>query len=430
MTRPIRIGLLGCGTVGSGVVSILHENAERINRRAGGDLIIHRVAVRDVKKARDAAIVPDLLTTDAWSVVHDPDIDIVVELIGRVEPARSLIAAALEQGKSVVTANKAALAHHGAELAALAEENGVDLLFEGSVAGGIPIIKPLKECLAANRILSVTGIINGTTNYILTGMARDGLDFRTMLQRAQEAGYAEADPTSDVEGYDAAFKLAILASIAFETPVRVEDVYCEGISRISPVDIEYGKELGYTVKLLAVAKEDDGRLELRVHPAFVPNDHPLAAVNDVFNAIFVEGDAVGELMFYGRGAGGKPTGSAVVADIIDAARRIRTDSGRITARQPRNLPIKPMDETVSQFYVSLRVVDAPGVLAAISGVFGRYGVSIRSVIQKGRFEDPIDLVFVTHEAKEAHVRQALADIDDLSVVRSISNVIRVEEPGP
>ncbi len=273
VTRPIRIGLLGCGTVGSGVASILHENAERITRRAGGDVIIQRVAVRDVRKARHAAIRPELLTTDVWSVVHDPDVDIVVELIGGVEPARSLMAAALEQGKSVVTANKAALAHHGAELAALAAENGADLLFEGSVAGGIPIIKPLRDCLAANRIQAVTGIINGTTNYILTGMARDGLDFHTMMQRAQEAGYAEADPTSDVEGYDAAFKLAILASIAFETPVRVEDVYCEGISRISPVDIEYGKELGYTVKLLAVAKEDDGRLELRVHPAFIPADH-------------------------------------------------------------------------------------------------------------------------------------------------------------
>jgi len=424
----VRIGLLGCGTVGAGVVSILQSNGRRIAGRAGGDMVLRRVAVRDVAKARDVEISPDLLTDDPRLVVEDPEIDVVVELMGGVEPAFELMAQALRHGKSVVTANKEVLARHGAELSALADEHGAALLFEGSVAGGIPIIKPLRECLAANRLQSVMGIINGTTNYMLTGMSRSGVDFESALQQAQALGYAEADPTSDVEGYDAAFKIAILASIAFETTVRVEDVYCEGISRITPADIEYGKELGYTVKLLAIARETDGRLEVRVHPTFIPDSHPLAAVNDVFNAIFVQGDAVGELMFYGRGAGGLPTGSAVVADIIEAARRLRRGGNGLAPAKPRALPVIPIEETVSRFYVSLRVVDRPGVLASIAGAFGRHEVSINSVIQKGRFEDPIDLVFVTHEVQEAHLRRALADIDELDVVRRISNVIRVEGP--
>lgn len=427
MARAIRIGLLGCGTVGGGVVAILRDNAERIGGRAGGELTVRRVAVRSLTKPRGQAVQPEWLTDDPWAVVADPDIEIVVELMGGVEPARTLAAEALRRGKAVVTANKELLARHGAELMAIAAEHGSHLLFEGSVAGGIPIIKPLQECLAANRIQSVVGIINGTTNYILTGMSRDSVDFQTALRQAQELGYAEADPTSDVEGYDAAFKLAILASIAFETPVRVEDVYCEGISRITPADIQYGRELGYTVKLLAIAKEEEGRLELRVHPAFVPQDHPLAAVHDVFNAIFVRGDAVGELMFYGRGAGGLPTGSAVVADIIEAARRLRRGGNGVPAAPARQLAVKPIEDTVSRFYVALEVVDAPGVLAAIAGWFGRCGVSISSVIQKGRFVDPIDLVFVTHEVQEARLRAAMAEIDQLDVVRRIRNVIRVEE---
>lgn len=428
MHRPIQIGLLGCGTVGTGVVSILQQNGHRIDGRAGGELTVRRIAVRDTTKPRDIAVSPDVWTPDAASVIEDPDIDIVVELMGGVEPAYRLISQALKRGKSVVTANKEVLARHGAELLAVAAEHGTDLLFEGSVAGGIPIIKPLRECLAANRIRSIMGIINGTTNYMLTGMSRDEMDFEATLQQAQALGYAEADPTSDVEGYDAAFKIAILASIAFETTVRVEDVYCEGITRITPDDIRYGKDLGYAVKLLAIAKEDEGRLELRVHPTFIPESHPLAAVNDVFNAIFVEGDAVGELMFYGRGAGGLPTGSAVVSDIIEAARRRRRGGNGLPSVEPAAVPVKAIEDIVSRFYIRLRIVDEPGVLAAISGVFGRHGVSISSVIQKGRFEDPIDLVFVTHEVREANVRQALADIDELPVVRHISNVIRVEEP--
>lgn len=428
MNRPVQIGLLGCGTVGSGVVSILQTNGDRITDRAGGELVIRRVAVRDVNRTRSVEIPSELLTNDPAAVVADPDIDIVVELMGGVDPAKQLIADALSSGKSVVTANKEVLARHGGELSALAARHGVDLLFEGSVAGGIPIIRPLRECLAANRVRSIMGIINGTTNYMLSGMSRHGVEFESALREAQSLGYAEADPTSDVEGYDAAFKIAILASMAFETPVRVEDVYCEGISRITPADIQYGKELGYTVKLLAIAREDDGRLDVRVHPTFIRDAHPLAAVNDVFNAIFVEGDAVGELMFYGRGAGSLPTGSAVVADIIAAARRRRQGGNEPTRGEQRSLPMKSIDDAISRYYVSLRVVDRPGVLASIAGAFGEHGVSIGSVIQKGRFDDPIDLVFVTHEVREANMRRALADIDQLSVVHQISNVIRVEEP--
>src|SRR5690606_26452034 len=363
---------------------------------------------------------------DPWEIINDPSVDIVVEVMGGVDPARDLITAALEQGKPVVTANKEVLAKHGPELLAVAAQKGVDLFFEGSVAGGIPIIKPLRESLAANRVQAIVGIINGTTNYMLTRMSREGMAFDDVLREAQALGYAEADPASDVEGYDAAFKIAILASLAFETPVRVEDVYCEGITRITPEDIRYGRELGYEIKLLAIAREDDGRLEVRVHPTFIPAAHPLAAVNDVFNAIFVRGDAVGELMFYGRGAGSLPTGSAVVADLVDVVRRRgHSENGRY--RPPAGqLPIKPIEEAVSQYYVSLRVVDRPGVLAKIAAAFGENGVSIDSVIQKGRLEDPVALVFVTHEVQEANIRRALSEISRLPVVRQVSNVIRVE----
>ncbi|HEY8418012.1 MAG TPA: homoserine dehydrogenase [Limnochordales bacterium] len=426
MDKPVQIGLLGCGTVGSGVVSILQANAELIAARAGAPLHVRRVAVRDPRKPRAVSLDPAIVTADPWAVVADPEVDIIVEVMGGVDPARELIAAALQRGKPVVTANKEVLAKHGPELLGLAAQHRVDLFFEGSVAGGIPIIKPLRESLAANRVQAIVGIINGTTNYMLTRMSGEGMPFDEVLREAQALGYAEADPASDVEGYDAAFKIAILASLAFETPVRVEDVYCEGITRITPEDIRYGRELGYEIKLLAIAREQDGRLEVRVHPAFIPASHPLAAVNDVFNAIFVRGDAVGELMFYGRGAGSLPTGSAVVADLIDAVRRLRYGgSSRLRPPEAR-LPIKPIEQTVSRYYVSLRVVDRPGVLAKIAAAFGENDVSIDSVIQKGRLQDPVDLVFVTHEVQEANIRRALGEISRLPVVRQVSNVIRVE----
>ncbi|OUM98044.1 MAG: homoserine dehydrogenase [Firmicutes bacterium ZCTH02-B6] len=426
MEKPVQVGLLGCGTVGSGVLSILQANAERIAARAGALIEVRRVAVRDLKKYRTVSLDEALLTTDPWEVVSDPSVDIVIEVMGGVDPARDLIAAAVDNGKPVITANKEVLAKHGPELLSLAARRGVDLFFEGSVAGGIPIIKPLRESLAANRVQAIVGIINGTTNYVLTRMSREGMPFAEVLREAQALGYAEADPASDVEGYDAAFKIAILASLAFETPVRVEDVYCEGITRITPEDIRYGRELGYEIKLLAIAREHEGRLEVRVHPAFIPAAHPLAAVTDVFNAIFVRGDAVGELMFYGRGAGSLPTGSAVVADLVDAVRRLRFGGNGRLQPPAAQLPIKPIEETVSRYYVSLKVVDRPGVLAKIAAAFGENDVSIDSVIQKGRLEDPVDLVFVTHEVQEANIRRALAQISRLPVVRQVSNVIRVE----
>lgn len=448
MARPIGIGLLGCGAVGRGVMSILRANAERIAARAGGRLALRRIATQDVSKFRDD-VEPPLLTGDPWAVVHDPDVEIVVELLGGLEPARTLIAEALRQGKAVVTANKAVLARHGTELQATAARHGAPLLFEAAVAGAIPIIKPLQECLAASRIQSILGIIDGMNNAILTGMARDGLDFSAALQRARQLGCLAGDTGADdverrtaaltahVEGYDAAFTLAILASAAFETRVRVEDVFCEGTTHISLADIQYGRELGYVLKPLAIAKEGEGRLELRVHPAFIPREHPLAAVNDLFSAVFVRSDAGGELMLCGRGTGVLPAASAVVADIIEAAKRLRSGLRGVPPAPERTLPVKPIDEVVSRFYVALEPADDPGVLAAVAGAFGRWGIGIRAAMQRERFAapaesfaSPIDLVFLTHAVQEAGLRRALAEIDQLDGVRRIRHVIRVEEPEP
>lgn len=430
MNNAIRIGLLGCGTVGSAVVNILHGRAGRIAAKSGGPLHVTRIAVRDANKPRGAHIDPDIVTTDPSAVVADADVDIVVELMGGVEPAFSLVRDALAAGKHVVTANKELMAAHGRQLTAEAEAQGVSLLFEASVAGGIPIIRPLQQCLAANRLDKIVGIVNGTTNFMLTRMTEAGDDFAAVLAEAQQRGYAEADPTADVEGYDAAAKMAILASLAFDTSVTVDDVYCEGIGRITPADIEYGRELGYVVKLVGIARRigaDDAetRLDVRVHPAFIPTHHPLAQVNDVFNAVWVEGDPVGQLMFYGPGAGGMPTGSAVVADIIDAARH-RRGGVRLGTAPVASVPVKQIEETVSRFYVSLQVTDRPGVLARIATAFGREGVSIESVIQKGQLHDPVDIVLITHAVREAKLRRALATIEELEPVHNVMNVIRVE----
>lgn len=426
--QTIQIGLLGCGTVGGGVVHILKSNAAQIEARAGAEINIRRIAVRDVTRSRGVAVEEELLTDDAEQIVHDAEIDVVVELIGGVDPARRLITAALQNGKHVVTANKEVIARYGTELLELAARHGVGLFYEASVAGGIPIIRPLRACLAANRVNSVMGIINGTTNYMLTRMSDEGRSFDEMLQEAQRLGYAEADPSSDVEGYDAAFKVAILAALAFDTEVDVETVHCEGITRITPEDIQYGRELGYKLKLLAIAREEAGGLDVRVHPTFIPAAHPLAAVNDVFNAIFVSGDAVGELMFYGRGAGALPTGSAVVADIIDAVRQLRSGGNHVATPPRQQLPLISIEDTVSRYYVSLRVVDKPGVLGRIASAFGDAGVSLDSVIQKGHRDDPVHLVVVTHVTQHANVRRALTQISEFEFVHNVSNVIRVEEP--
>lgn len=428
VNQPVQIGLLGCGTVGGGVARILQKNGEKIAARAGTQVVVRAIAVRDASAPRDEAVERELLTEDPWSVVNDAEIDVVVELIGGIDPARELIATALKNGKHVVTANKEVIARYGAELLQLSARYGVGLYYEASVAGGIPIVRPLQACLAANEVQSVMGIINGTTNYMLTRMSDEGSDFGEMLAEAQRLGYAEADPSSDVEGYDAAFKIAILAGLAFNTEVDVEDVHCEGITRIAQEDIEYGKELGYTLKLLAIARKIEDRLDVRVHPTFIPSDHPLAAVNDVFNAIFIDGDAVGELMFYGRGAGALPTGSAVVGDIIEAVRRLRVGGNQLTGPPTQQLPLLPIEETVSRYYVSLRVVDKPGVLGRIATAFGEAGVSLDSVIQKGHRDDPVHLVVVTHATVHANIRAALAQIDGFDFVYEVSNVIRVEAP--
>lgn len=430
MDKRIRLGILGLGTVGTGVARILQENARHVEARSGGRLEIARIVVNNPDKERAIDLESSLIGTDASSVIEDPSIPIIVELVGcpggSVEPALSWMLQALRLGKHVVTANKDVIAKHGPELLQAAREHGGQLYYEAAVAGGIPIIKSLQECLVGNRIQAMMGIINGTTNYMLTKMSREGAPFGAVLEEAQAHGYAEADPTSDVEGHDAAYKLAILASIAFDTDVPVESVHCEGITNITPEDIRNAAELGYVVKLLAIAKKLNGKIEARVHPTFVPENHPLAAVNDVFNAVFVEGDAVGELMFYGRGAGMMPTASAVVADIVDAAQNLRRGvPGRLCATRT-DKPILPVSQTVSRYYINTKVVDKPGVLAAITTAFGDHGVSLESVIQKGRRQDPVSLVFITHEVREENVRMALDRIANLPDVREISNVIRVE----
>ncbi|WP_031516285.1 homoserine dehydrogenase [Desulfofalx alkaliphila] len=423
----IKVGLLGLGTVGQGVYRILKDNADNIQRRAGIKVEIEKIMVRDTTKERGISVSQAMLTSDIKDIVNDPEIDIVVEVMGGINPTLDYVLQALNNGKSVVTANKDMVAMHGEELFSAAEANNCDLLFEASVAGGIPIIRTLKQSLAANNIEQVFGIINGTTNYMLTKMTREGSQFNDVLKEAQQKGYAEADPTADVEGYDAARKIAILASIAFNTRVTVNDVYVEGITKISAEDIAYAKELGYIIKLLGIAKYNDDGIEVRVHPTFIPEEHPLASVNDVFNAVFVKGDAVGDTMFYGQGAGELPTASAVVADIMDAARDlVRNVPGIISCTCYDNKPLKPMSESKSRFYVRTLVSDKPGVLASIALVFGNKGVSLASVIQKDAEGSTAELVLVTHNTKEENLQDALGDIRNLSCVKEIGNVIRVE----
>ncbi len=425
--RRIQVGVIGLGTVGTGVVKLLMKNGSHISRMLGVSLELAMVAEKDVSKHAKVDLPHSMFTTNAMDIIKNPDINIVVEVIGGVETAKELILAALNTGKSVVTANKDLLAVHGRELFETAAQCGTDLYFEASVGGGIPIIRPLKECLAGNRIDEVVGIVNGTTNYILTKMSHEGVDFREVLTQAQMLGYAEADPTSDVEGYDAARKMAILASIAFQTRVTFQDVYVEGITKITAQDITYAKELGYTVKLLGIARESRSGIEIRVHPVMLPQTHPLAAVNDVFNAIFVRGDAVGETMFYGRGAGEMPTASAIVGDIIAVARDlIHHDTGRIPCTCFEHKRIKPIGEVETRFFLRLLVKDRPGVLASIASVFGNQEVSLASVIQKRCIDDMAEIVLVTHKVLEQNFRDALCILEGLSAVAEVSNVIRVE----
>lgn len=425
MEKAVKIGLLGFGTVGTGVVRILQENAAMISQKTGAVTQIKKILVRDLQKPRKIESQAEL-TNRADDIMKDPEIQIVVELLGGEEPARTLMLEALNNGKHVVTANKDVMAKFGRELFEAAERHGVNLLFEASVGGGIPIIRPLKRCLSANRISEIMGIVNGTTNYMLDKMTTDGADFAAVLAEAQAKGYAEADPTADVGGLDAARKIAILASIAFGTRISLSDVSVEGITGIEPEDIDYGRELGYTIKLLAIAQDNEKGVNARVHPAFIPQTHPLASVRDVFNAIFVRGDAIGEAMFYGRGAGEMPTASAVCADIMEVARDICTGSlSRILCTCYEEKRISPIAETESPYYIRLLAEDKPGVMAAIAGAFGDYQVSLNSVIQKRRVGSRAEIVLLTYKVKDADLRLAVKILSGLPVVNKVSAVIRV-----
>ncbi len=428
----VKIGLLGCGIVGGALVELLEDRRDDIHATAGVDLELARVAVRSTSKTRSDRLDTALLTTDAESVVNDADIDLVVEVIGGIEPARSLIQSALKAGKSVITANKELLANVGPELYATADANGVDLLFEAAAAGAIPIVRPLRESLLGERVTRVMGILNGTTNYILTKMAEEGADYGEALAEAQRLGYAERDPTADVEGFDAGAKAAIMASLAFGRNVVAGDVYHEGIANISALDIAFAKRLGYEIKLLGIAEVADGSdaIAVRVHPALVPGSHPLASVRDSFNAVFVEGAAAGELMFYGRGAGGAPTASAVLGDVVDAAVN-RSRGTHRTVPTGTRATIRPIDELENEYYVNAEVADAPGVLAAVANVFGAHNVSIRSMEQEeteGRRVDDAPtarLAFITHAARERDLQATLAELRQLDVVNDIRSVLRV-----
>ena len=420
----VRVGILGCGNVGTALVRLLDANADLITRRSGVRIVVTRVAVQNLTKERSVTFGPGVLTNDGELVVADPDVDVIVEMIGGIEPARSLILSALKSGKPVVTANKELLANFGEELFEVAATAGVDLLFEASVAGGIPLIRPLRESLVGERIRRVTGIVNGTTNYVLTRMTEERCSLADAVAEAQELGYAEPDPTADIDGFDAAAKAAIIASIAFGARVVAGDVSREGIRNVTADDIGAAAELGYVVKLLAVTEEHDGAVSARVHPAMVPVGHPLASVRGSFNAVFIEGEAVGELMLLGRGAGGGPTSSALLGDLIDAAKNLHSGARGATVGALERRPIRPIDETSSQFYVSLDAADRPGVLATISGVFGEHEVSIQSMQQKGQGDDA-RLIFVTHVAREAAVAATIRAVRDLEAVKQVGSVLRV-----
>jgi len=421
----VRIGVLGCGNVGAALVQLIERQSAVITERTGITLEVASVAVRNVSRDREVTLADGVLTRDAFAVVNDPNIDVIVEVIGGIEPARELISTALSLGKPVITANKELLANVGHDLWAQSDAAGVDLLFEAAVAGGIPLIRALRESLRGEPVTRVMGIVNGTTNFILTKMTDEGADYSAALSEAQRLGFAERDPTADVEGFDAGAKAAIIASIAFGARVVAGDVYHEGISGVTAADISIARRLGYVVKLLAIAEQvgDSPTVAVRVHPAMVPLSHPLASVRDSYNAVFVEGDAVGSLMFYGRGAGGFPTASAVLGDIIDAAVNLRKGTHG-TIGSFKRVPVMAIDETSSQYLIGLDVEDKPGVLHAITGVFANHGVSIRAAEQEG-IGAAARLVFITHSAREADVQACLSEFKKSPVVKRTSGLLRV-----
>lgn len=419
----VGIGLIGFGTVGTGMVRLLLQNGELLQQRTGCRLLLRRIADLDLDRDRGVEVPREVLTTDALEVIEDPGVDLIVELIGGIEPAKGYILQALERGKPVVTANKALLAQHGRELFQKALQKGVPLGFEASVGGGIPVIRALREGLVGDKVEAILGILNGTSNYILTKMTEEGTDFKRALLQAQRLGYAEADPSLDVDGVDAAHKIAILASFAFGGWIDFERVYVEGIRGISSLDIQFSREFGYRVKLLAIAKRDGDRVELRVHPTLIPEGHLLAQVQGVYNAIYIVGDATGPTLLYGQGAGGAPTGSAVVSDLVEIVR------GKEALRPPslESPPVKDMEDLRCSYYLRFSAVDRPGVLSKISGVLGKNDISIASVIQKGRTKrGAVPIVMMTHDALERNVRRALKEIDTLDVIKDSTKLIRVE----
>ena len=423
---PLRVALLGCGTVGSEVFRLLREQASDLAARVGAPLQVAGVAVRDPDgRALAAGVGRDLVTTDAMALVTRPDVDIVVEMIGGIEPARELLLAAMRTGKSVVTANKALLGADSAVMHAAAREHGADLFYEAAVAGAIPLLRPLRESLAGDAVRRVLGIVNGTTNYILDRMDSSGADFRDALAEAQALGYAEADPTADVGGYDAAAKAAILASLAFHTRVSAADVYRQGITALTAADIEGARVLGCVVKLLAICERTGDGISVRVHPAMISREHPLASVRGAYNAVFVEAESAGRLMFYGAGAGGGPTASAMLGDLVVVARNRVAGIRGPDAPSYAELPVLPMSEAMTRYHVALDVADRPGVLAPVAEAFARHDVSIQAVRQEGHGDDAY-LVIVTHAARESALAATVADLSAMESVRAVDSVLRVE----
>ena len=423
--KVIYAAILGAGTVGMGTYKLCQAMEDEIKHKTGARLVIKKILVRNIGKKRDG--IPEELLTDDWAdIITDDQISIIVELMGGIHPAKDYVLDALKAGKQVVTANKDLIAEYGEEVGNAANEAGADLQFEAAVAGAIPIIRPLKQSMAGNHITEIMGIVNGTTNYILTKMTESGMDYAEALAKATELGYAEADPTADVEGYDAGRKIAIMASIAFNSRVTFADVYTEGITKISADDIKYAKEFGYVIKLLGVAKNTDDGIEVKVHPMLIPSNHPLATVNDAFNAVFVHGLAMDDAMFMGRGAGQMPTASAVVGDIIDVCRNIVHDScGKIGCCCYKHLNVKNIADTSSKFFLRLEIADRSGVLANIASVLGNSGVSIAQVVQKKSKDGVAELVIITDEVKEKHFNDAMAVFKGLSAVKNIAGVTRV-----
>jgi homoserine dehydrogenase len=434
--NDIRVGLIGFGNIGAGVVKLLQQNSDVIRDKVGADIVLKRIADLDITTDRGVKVDPSIFTTDVNAILEDPDISVVIELVGGYEPAKTFVMKAIEKGKHIVTANKALLALHGEEIFAAAARYNVEVQFEASVGGGIPVLSAIKGNMAANRFGSVIGIMNGTCNYILTRMTQEGADFAEVLQTAQELGYAEPDPTFDIEGVDTAHKLAVLVSLCFGTSIDFKNIYTEGISGISGLDVKFASEFGYRIKLLAISKMSDGQIEARVHPTMIPLHNPLADVNGVFNAIRLTGDFVGPVMFYGRGAGQNPTASAIVGDLIGLSRSMLAGAGRRISPlgfldgKVGAIPVKPMADVVSKYMLRFSALDKPGVLAAIAGSLGKHGISIESMVQTSHQADdatPVPIVIMTHAAREGAIRSSLDEIDQLAVICEKTSFIRIED---